>query len=128
MRQSNHHLSGSTLQMLIQQWMCVRVQHCPLINLLHQEFRAARIESVNGIIGEHQNCSGSFATAPGTTGLLPKGREAAWEAEMDGDVEVANVNAEFEGVGGDDAGDTSSEQARFDFPATVRKAPALVKL
>ena len=66
------------------------------------------------------------ATATGATGTLPGGGDGAGVAGHDNGVEGADIDAEFEGVGGDDTLDFAAADLAFDFTAFAGEVAAPV--
>mmetsp|Transcript_9774 Transcript_9774/g.34851 ORF Transcript_9774/g.34851 Transcript_9774/m.34851 type:complete len:319 (-) Transcript_9774:1941-2897(-) len=55
--------------------------------------------------------------------LLPERRHSSREAEMQGDVQGAHINAQLQRVGGGDPPQVSAEQAALDRPAMLGRVP-----
>ncbi len=64
------------------------------------------------------------AAASGASHLLPGGRDRARIAGQNRDVELADVDAQFQGVGGDDAEQLSVAQAAFHGPTLGGQVPS----
>src|SRR5207249_6077318 len=66
------------------------------------------------------------AAAAGAAGLLPERRDGARIARQHRDVEMADVDAELEGIGGDDAEHFALAQPLLDRPAARRQIAAAI--
>src|SRR5262249_61959449 len=74
----------------------------------------------------HQDRGRPPAPPAGAPGLLPQRGDAAGIAGEHGDVEVADVDAELERIGRDDAEHLALAQTLLDRPATRRQIAAAI--
>src|SRR5260370_11457384 len=74
--------------------------------------------------GSNQHGAGASAAAAGAAGALPGGGDGAGISGHDDGIEGADIDAEFERAGGNDAAAFSIAEAAFDFAAFVRRIAA----
>ena len=65
----------------------------------------------------HQQRGSRFVAAPRPTGLLPRRSDRPRIPDQQRRAQPADVNAQLEGVGGDDRAHAAVAQPLFDFPA-----------
>ena len=80
----------------------------------------------SGRRGGHHYGARSSAAAAGAAGALPGGGDGAGVSGHDAGVERADVDAEFERVGGDDAANAAVAQTAFDFAPFARQIAAAI--
>ena len=92
-------------------------------------------EKVVGVMGQkliervgrgNQNGQRRLLLPPGPPGLLPRTGNRAGIADQHGRTQLADVDAKFEGAGGDDGFDVSAAQLLFDLAALTGQVAAAV--
>ncbi len=113
---SKGELKGGRLQMRAEHQQVVRVDETPLRRRLQQVLGVAQQELVEGRVGGDEDAQGGGLPPPGPAQLLPGAGQGARIADQHRCVEAANVDAQLQGVGGDDRADASAPQSRLDGP------------
>src|SRR5262249_47016763 len=123
---ADRQLERSALEMVHQDERVVRVHARMLWRRAEEVLGMGDHELVQRRAGRHEERSRSAAAASGASGWLPERREAARMAGEHRDVEMTDVNAELERVGGDDAQYLALAQPLLDRPASGRQIAAAI--
>src|SRR6266851_450243 len=86
----------------------------------------AHDELIEGRRGSHQHGARASAAASSAAGALPSGGDGAGISGHDDGIEGADIDAEFERAGGNDAADFSIAEAALDFAALVWQVAAAI--
>jgi hypothetical protein len=96
-------LEGGAAQVLHQDQQLIRVDACVLRRGADEKFRIAHDVLIERITRFDEHAEGRALAPPGAAEPLPGGGDGARIAVQQADIERADVDAEFEGIGGDDA-------------------------
>ena len=107
-------LERSGAQVRQQDVQVVRVQPGLFRPAAQEELRVVDHVLVNGCLRGHEDCHRDIASPAGPAHLLPGGGDGARVAREDRNIQAADVHAQLEGVGRDDAQHLAIAQASLD--------------
>ncbi len=104
----------------------VGIDERPLGRRVEEIGRVANDELIERRAAGHHHRGGSAGPPPRASRALPRGGDRARISRHDADIERADVDAEFQRVGGDDGPHRTVAQPLLDLAATVRQIPAAI--
>ena len=119
-------LEHRALELIVEDEDVLRVNPAGLRRAAEEVLRVADQVLVHRRGGGHQHRQADRRAPPGTAGLLPGRGDRAGKAGQDRDVQPADVDAQFQGVGGHDPQNLPLPQAPLDGTPLVGQVPAPV--
>ncbi|OPZ01385.1 MAG: hypothetical protein BWZ09_02727 [Alphaproteobacteria bacterium ADurb.BinA305] len=121
-------LVGGAGQVLQQYVGVVRVEPGALDRSAQQELGMVHQVLVDGRVAGHEDDHGAPSLAADAAGLLPEAGDAAGVARKEAEIEVADVDAQFQRVGGDDGVDAPLEEVALELAALAGQQSTAVGL
>ncbi len=115
-----------TLEVVQQDIQVIRIQQSIFCRLIKEVFGMGHDELIQRIGGRHHERGGNAVATAGTAGLLPGAGDGAGIAAQNTGFQSADINAQLQGVGGDNGIDIAGAQAFFNFPPLVGQIAAPV--
>ena len=125
---SKRHLRRGAAQVTGQDVQVLRVDHRALRRLPKEILGVTHDELVHRLVVGDEEDDGGLGAAAGAARLLPGACDGAREADDEGSVEPADVDAQLQGIRAGDPQQLAAEQLSLDFPPLRRQVTAPVRL